>query len=885
LRGRSAELETVLGAVRSVRDGQATIVLVQGEPGIGKTAFVRAVLEQAGRQGLTTAYAAAHAGDQIAPLASLGPILRFGGTPLIDSADFMDLESLHDQPLWLAERLATLLERRAGDGPLLLALDDVQWIDPLTGFILRVLPNRLIATPIVWVLATRTVPGGPADQIADAARPDVPVATVDLAPLTEDAVFAVAVDRLGTKPAPSVLRRLEDAHGNPFLAVELLDGLFESDGTESAATRIPAGLLDGVRRRMAATSEQCQELLRTAAVLGPVFQLSDTAELLGVPAAELTRPLTEAIATGLLTDEGSTVRFRHELLCEAVYEDLPPSSRRALHRVIADHLLGSGRGCAAAAPHVLAIAEPGDAVAADVLRRAAREVLDTMSTTSATFIQQAFELSDPAGPARAEIGAEVVEILVRDRQFAAATEFADTLLAFEISAELAARVQLLLLPRLWATGRRAELADRSRPSFGSPPLGARLAGYRALAQGTLADDATTDQVAAILRTVAAAEQAERDRDYARTHELFASARAAAQLTTGYGLPEVGHLAVREVLALARQDDIEGALAALDDRTRFPDSWQAPQLALVRAYLLFGAGRLNDAADAAATAATLMAELRDATFEPEFRQLVALIAVLRGDMSGAKAGQQAGDELPLVRAVLADATGDPRAAASVIALAGAGGGLIWPEDLVVAAARSARDHGDMETVRTATGLLGDLARRNPDVASVSGAWLLAEALITNDYAPAVERLRHSPRALLVARADEEFGQSQLGEGGDHATAVQALDAACDRYAELGAAASAIRVQRILRAVGTRHRRWEPVPRRPESGWEALTDMERRVALLIADGHTNRSAAEELVLSPSTISAHLRAVFRKLDVHSRVQLANVAPRADDVRARRP
>jgi hypothetical protein len=323
-----------------------------------------------------------------------------------------------------------------------------------------------------------------------------------------------------------------------------------------------------------------------------------------------------------------------------------------------------------------------------------------MSTTSATFIRQAFELSCPADPARGEIGAEVVEILVRDRQFDAATEFADTLLASEISAELAARVRLLLLPRLWATGRRGELADRSRESFGSPSLGARLAGYRALAQGAPADDATTDQVAAILGTMAAAEQADRDHDYARTHELFASARAAAQETTGYGLPEVGHLAVREVLALARRDDIEGALTGLDDRTRFPDSWQAPQLALVRAYLLFGAGRLNDAADAAANASALMGELRDATFEPDLRQLVALIAVLRGDTSGAttelEAGQRAGDELPLVRALLADAQGDPRAAAEVIALASAGGagdapgGLIWPEDLVVAAACSAAD---------------------------------------------------------------------------------------------------------------------------------------------------------------------------------------------------
>ncbi|HXT91690.1 MAG TPA: ATP-binding protein, partial [Trebonia sp.] len=113
LRGRSAELGTALRAVRSARAGHPALVLVRGEPGIGKTAFVRAIIERAGGLDITTTYAAAHADDRVTPLASLGPALRFGGAPLIDSADFMDLASLHEQPLWLAERLAMLLERRA----------------------------------------------------------------------------------------------------------------------------------------------------------------------------------------------------------------------------------------------------------------------------------------------------------------------------------------------------------------------------------------------------------------------------------------------------------------------------------------------------------------------------------------------------------------------------------------------------------------------------------------------------------------------------------------------------------------------------------------------------------------------------------------------------
>jgi DNA-binding CsgD family transcriptional regulator len=869
LRGRSTELGVVVDMLRAVARGRPAVLVLRGEPGIGKTALLRAAVEQAGRFGFRTAYTAAHEDDRVTPLASLGPALRFGTTPLIDSADFMDLAALHDQPLWLAERLAMLLERRAQDGPVLVALDDAQWSDPLTGFALRVLPKRLLAAPIAWLLATRPVPGGgPAEQVAAAATPEVPVVSVELAALTEDAVLAVAADRLGGTPEPAVLRRLAEAHGNPFLTVQLLAGLFEPGAAKgSVTTHVPSGLLDGVRRRIAATSAQCRELVRTAAVLGPSFLLTDVAALLD-------EPLVEAIDAGLLVDDGSTVQFRHELLREAVYEDLPPSGRHAVHRAFADRVLAEGRGYAVAAPHVLAIAKPGDAAAADVLRRAAHELLDTMATTSVTFIRQAFELTSADDPDWGEIGVEAVEILGSARQFADATRFADMLLAARVPAGLHARVRLLLLPRLWATGQRAELADRAREPAGVPDLDARLAGYRALAGGTTIET-HDDPVAAVLATTAAAE-CEQERGNA--HARFTSARIAAQSVTGYGAPEAGQLAVRELVALARLDDIDGALRGLGDSTRFANSWQAPQLALLRAQLTMAAGRVGDAASAAATATELMAELHDHVFEPELRALLASLALLRGDSAGAgtqlAAAAGAGYDLPLARAALAD---DAAAVVSAVRAVRPA----WPEEWLVAAACSAHRRGDGKTVRAAADVLAEDAGHNPDVASVAGAHLLVAALSTKDYDAARSTLRESPRALLVARGDEEFGRFAL-DTGDRGKAVAALDAARDRYAGLGATAPATRVQRILQAAGVRRRRWAPVPQRPESGWAALTDMERRVALLIADGHTNRSAAEELVLSPSTISTHLRAVFSKLGVHSRVQLANLVLRKDDTTA---
>jgi len=165
----------------------------------------------------------------------------------------------------------------------------------------------------------------------------------------------------------------------------------------------------------------------------------------------------------------------------------------------------------------------------------------------------------------------------------------------------------------------------------------------------------------------------------------------------------------------------------------------------------------------------------------------------------------------------------------------------------------------------------------DELSESAAGRGARAVVAagNDMeqlAAAVEIVRTAQRPLLLAQAEERYGRAAL-EAGDRKTGVPALERALDSLTALGATAPAGRIQAVLQAAGERRRRWTAVPPRAQQGWEALTPMERRVALLVAEGHTNRSAAEELVVSASTVGTHLRAVFGKLGVNSRVQLTRL------------
>jgi DNA-binding CsgD family transcriptional regulator len=166
-----------------------------------------------------------------------------------------------------------------------------------------------------------------------------------------------------------------------------------------------------------------------------------------------------------------------------------------------------------------------------------------------------------------------------------------------------------------------------------------------------------------------------------------------------------------------------------------------------------------------------------------------------------------------------------------------------------------------------------ARRNPDVATLNGLALNLRGLLGGDVgmvAESVKILQHSPRPVMRAAGAEGYGRMLLAAGQREA-ALDQLDAAWDVYDRMGASAPRARVQRLMREAGARRAKW--VSDHPQVENVSLTEAERRVAYLIANGHTNKATAKSLGISINTVGTHLRSIYSKLGVQSRVQLANL------------
>ncbi|MEU7473910.1 AAA family ATPase [Streptomyces sp. NPDC044984] len=895
LRGREAELGELEALITSVaRVGSGGLALIQGEPGIGKTTLLAEAVSKAGAAGFSVGVGKADELHHIVPLSSLAACVLQGDRPLLSGDAFADLARNHDQRIWLVERLAEAIEARAGSVPVLIGLDDVQWADPLSRFALQQLPTRLRTSPVLWMLTGRREPAGPAEEIAAAAAGNLTTVTVPLGPLTGAAIAQLADDALGAAVDERVRELLDGAGGNPFLAVEMLAGLRTA---EASGDLVPPGLVVGVRGRLRSLKPDTLRFLQMGAVLGRRFGFHDAAALCGRPAATLIAALEEAVRAGLLDDDGDHLVFRHDLLRQAVYADILPSARKALHREAARGFVAAGHRPIDAVPHVLRGALPGDEEAVALLQRAADDVLPVTPDLAADLMTRALALVPSARPSRFTVGEQTVLCLTRAGRSRDALSTGDGLLADRPPPEVFSRLQAALGGTLWNMDLAGELRRRTEAALAmggaAPEIAARLAALRALAlsrdhdlaaareageTALRAATATGDREAHVLALSGLGEIAQNAGENAVALERFA---ALSAIDSAF-LPE-------EIVAHLHVDDFESGRRLLRQATEAGATRQA-MLLWAQGQHDLGLGRLDDADADFATMERLEDEVRVPVQQVNGRVIRSRIALLRGDREAAREHLSAARDglaakpnpgntaaVRFLEAVHAEADGDIGLSVDKVRQVQQEGSFMrWRllRDWVDSAIRMALSGADHELAEDLAAQAEAHAGRNPAVPTATGIAAQALGLVKNDPAMlerSVELLGTSPRPLVRAAASADLGQALLAAGRTQ-RAVAALTHARDTFAGSGAHAAAARVQHALKGAGTAGRRAATV-QRPVQGWGALTASEKKIARLVAQGHTNRSAADLLVVSPHTVNTHLTSVFRKLSVNSRVQLANL------------
>jgi len=910
LRGREAELAAISALIEATMQGHSSLLVVEGRAGFGKSRLLRAAADHAAAAGLKVGTGRADVDSRAVPMMTMMSALFSGSRPVLDRNRLRDLPSSPEQRFWLLQELAALLEEAALKAPLLVALDDLQWADPGTLAAVRMLPAQLADLPVAWLVACRMEEGSAETVEAVRELEAIGARKLILGPLDDAAVRQVVTDMLAAAPDQPLLRLAGGTAGNPFLLSELLVGLTSEDRVRIAdgtarllGTQLPVRLRESMRSRLDRLSPAARNLAEVAAVLGRRFTHDQAAALMDVMTAALLGPVQELLRAGLLAEDDDRLAFGHDLVREAVLSTLPSSSRRALQRRAVDVFLAEGAPPVEVARQLADSAEPGDRQAIMLLSRAAAALQPSDAPAAADLAVTALKLADAGCPDRGSLAAQAAILLVASGRSAEGEA-----LAWDALRELpspAQRGQLCLtiaeMPSVPVDVRaracRSALDLAGVPDALRARLHARLA-YSVLHEGKveqarimlaeLDKDVVTDPATRFIMQVTYQTLAHSEGRYADVIEGYRTAAEGPHPMKGV----FDYYPVVEALAL--RDDFDEALricaARVAEAQRNDQVWTAGTFERQRGRLWAATGNLADAAAAldrisAGVTPREVANSADAAALLELGRLAMHMASAELSAVCADAARHALSILPakprqyavLLLAMQQMAAGDDAAAHSLITTKREDGQPVLPTLYLdpadaVLLVRVALACGDIKLADEAITVAEHRRDRNPGIASLSAVAAHAHGLRDGDVAAiaqAVREFAQGPRRLALASATEDLGRFLVASG-QTADGAGRLRDALALYSEMGATWDATRARARLRRLGIRRNLQGT---RPAGNWAGLTDSELSVVRLVAAGHTNREVAERLFLSPYTVNSHLRHVFTKLGIRSRVDLVRV------------
>ncbi|HEY3127180.1 MAG TPA: BREX system ATP-binding domain-containing protein, partial [Candidatus Limnocylindria bacterium] len=407
--GRDDELAAVANVLVRAAAGGSGCFLIEGAIGIGKTALWNAALERAAERGYLvlkaqpveaeTAYSFAAIADLLRP--ALDEVLKGLPAPqkaALETALLIDAErGRAPDPHAVSVAALTSLELLARKRPVVVAVDDVQWLDSPSRMTLEFVARRLTAR-IALLMTERTETHRESTIRLDCER-------LTLSPLSAGALHQFIHERIGVAlPRPTLLRLHEASGGYPLFALEIARALRASSRDLAAIDPlpVPVSLRELVARRLGAISPETRSVL-----LAVASSARPTPELLSSEA------LREAIAAEVVALEGAQVRFTHPLFGSVLYAQAAPAERRAVHLKLADLVADQEE----AARHLaLATTGPDEVIAARLERAAGRARGRGAPIAAAELMERARELTPESRTAdRLRRAVDAAELLVAAR--------------------------------------------------------------------------------------------------------------------------------------------------------------------------------------------------------------------------------------------------------------------------------------------------------------------------------------------------------------------------------------------------------------------------------------------------------------------------------------
>lgn len=883
--GRGSEIEQVRAAAEGASaDDPATVLVITGEPGIGKSTLLRHALHEV-RDELATQVIALRGDETEAELdyGLVDQLLRAVGWNPVEGR----MAASAISPPEVGARLLQATDALDADRLLVVAVDDAHLVDDLSLQALTFVARRAAGDRLALVLACRPVglrrlPAGLLRIAADTGG------TIELGGLDEAELAELARVAYG-RPVPSdAAARLHDhTGGRPLHALLLLQqvGLDELTGADPAS--LPA-LPPLIVEQLVSCSPPARQLLEALSVLRQPSLVGEVAAL-----AELDDPLLavdELAALGLVEEAPGETSLRivvsHDLTRTAVYQSISAGRRAQLHQRAAAVTAGTE----ALHHRVAAAVEPAADLVADLVHAARAEVGRGARHQAARLLLTAAELA-PTGE-RDDLLLDAAHHLLVIGQ-----PIGEHLPAIEALGETPRRGVALgrirmaegrlheartLLEAAWAAGGEATLPPEERA--------AAAEALAVIGISTLDTDAVirwSDELGAAGPTTLATTL--RCHGLTLRGQLGTALDEAAALVAAEPPGSVDFDArVGLGLLLVWSNQVEEGLPLLSSLLTGPSDQTLMQTLSVRSHLAdahLRLGNLQHAMDLAALAVELLDDAEARWLTPLPHSLVAYACAATGDLARAERHAQA--------------------ASAYARLSHDAPALLWSDAGWMRIAEAAQDHAAAVAVgdrMLAAGLDGVAEGINPWRASYAAALAvegrLADAdavlaAVSTDDVSVATGVARARAIVAVERGDRAGAEAALDHGlaldpllarplprarleltaggilrrhGQRRRAEALLVAAAERFRDVGAHLWLARCERELEGTGLR-----PAKRSTRLAAAALTHQERLVAGLVVEGRTNREVAEELYVSAKTVEHHLSRIYRKLGVGSRTQLA--------------